>query len=43
MSARERESLVRWEGGSYAVLFMVSLGHLGARSTDQALWLPFEY
>ena len=41
--ARARVSLVRWEGGSHVVLFMVPLGPPGARPMDQVLWLPFEY
>ena len=43
MPARARVSLVSWEGGSHAVLFMVPLGHSGARSIVQVLRLPFEY
>ena len=42
-NARTRISLVRWEGGSHAVLFMVPLGPLSARPMAQALRLPFEY
>ena len=36
-------SLVSWEGGSHAVLFMVPLGPPSARPMAQALRLPFEY
>ena len=43
VSARARVSLISWEGGSHAVLFMVLLGHPGARSMAQALRIPFEY
>ena len=32
MSARARVSLVSWEGGSHAVLFVVPHGYPGARS-----------
>ena len=32
MSTRARVSLVSWEGGSHAVLFMVPLSHPGAWS-----------
>ena len=39
--AKARVSLVSWEGGSHAVLFMVPLGPPSARA--QALRLPFEY
>ena len=38
-----RASLVSWEGGSHAVLFMVPLGPLGVRPMAQVLRLPFEY
>ena len=41
--ARARVSLVSWEGGSHAVLFMVPLGPPGARPMAQALRLPFDY
>ena len=41
--AKVRVSLVSWEGGSHAVLFMVPLGPPGARPMAQALRLPFEY
>ena len=41
--ARARVSLVSWEGGSHAVLFMVPLGPPGVRPMAQALRLPFEY
>ena len=41
--ARARISLVSWKGRSHALLFMVPLGPLSARSMAQALWLPFEY
>ena len=40
VSARVRVYLVSWEGGSHAVLFMVPLGHPGARSIAQVLRLP---
>ena len=30
-------------GGSHAVLFMIPLDLLGARSMAQVLWLPFKY
>ena len=43
VSARARVSLVSWEWGSHAVLFMVPLSHSGARSMAQTLRLPFEY
>ena len=36
-------SLVGWEGGSHAVLFMVQFGYPGARPMAQVLRLPFEY
>ena len=38
-----RVSLVSWEGGSHALLFMVLLGLPSSRSMAQALRLPFEY
>ena len=41
--ARDRVSLVSWEDGIHAVLFMVLLGPPGTRPVAQALWLPFEY
>ena len=43
---RVRVSLVGWEGGSYAVLFVmfkVPLGYPGARSMAHMLRAPFEY
>ena len=43
LHARARVSLVSWEGGSHAVLFMVPLDPPGTRPMDQALWLRFEY
>ena len=43
MSARTRVSLVRWEGGSHKVLFMLPLSFPGARSMVQVLRLPFDY
>ena len=43
MTARVRVSLISWEGGSYAVLFMVPFGLSGAGTMSQTLWLPFEY
>ena len=41
--ARARVSLVSWEGGSHALLFMVPLGLPSAKPMAQALRLPFEY
>ena len=41
--ARARVSLVSWEGGSHALLFMVPLGPPSVRPMAQALRLPFEY
>ena len=41
--AKARVSLVSWEGGSHAVLFMVPLGPTGARPMAQALRLSFVY
>ena len=41
--ARARVSLVSWDGGSHALLFMVPLGLPSARSMAQALRLPSEY
>ena len=41
--ARARVSLVSWEEGSHAVLFMVPLGLPGARPMAQVLRLPSEY
>ena len=43
LNARERVSLVSWEGGSHAVLFMVLLGPPSARPMAQVLQLPFRY
>ena len=43
MSARAKVSLVSWEGGSDAVLFMVLLSLPGASSMAQTLRLPLEY
>ena len=43
LHARAGLSLVSWEGGSHAALFMVPFDLPGARSTVQTLWLPFEY
>ena len=39
VSARARVSLVSWEWGSHAVLFMVPLSHSGAGSMAQTLRL----
>ena len=41
--ARPRVSLVSWEGGSHALLFMVPLSPPSVRPMAQALRLPFEY
>ena len=43
LHARERVSLVSWEGGSHEVLFMVPFGPPDARPMAQVLRLPFEY